>query len=86
MDELELPGSAGSEPSDRDIAALVEAANAKVPSNLTLKVGAQVVLLRNLRPDLVNGSRGVILGFQDVASGFSNKGRQVCLLLLNTIC
>ena len=32
--------------------------------DLTLKVGARVVLLQNLNPKLVNGSQGVIIGFQ----------------------
>lgn len=32
--------------------------------DLTLKVGARVVLLYNLTPNLVNGSQGVIIGFQ----------------------
>lgn len=32
--------------------------------DLTLKVGAQVVLLHNLMPGLVNGSQGVVIGFQ----------------------
>lgn len=32
--------------------------------DLALKVGARVVLLQNLSPKLVNGSQGVIIGFQ----------------------
>ena len=32
--------------------------------DLALKVGAHVVLLQNLNPKLVNGSQGVIIGFQ----------------------
>jgi len=31
---------------------------------LTLKVGAQVMLLRNLEGNLMNGSRGVVIGFE----------------------
>jgi ATP-dependent DNA helicase PIF1 len=71
MDELEVPMLGGNQPSDRDVQKLLEIADAKVPSRLTLKVGAQVVLLRNLRPDLVNGSRGVVVGFQDISAGFA---------------
>jgi len=35
-------------------------------NELTLKVGARVVLLYNLMPGLVNGSQGVVVGFQPV--------------------
>mgnify|MGYP006089928349 FL=1 len=73
-DELEI--ASASDPTSREISALVEAANAKVPSNLTLKVGAQVVLLRNLRPDLVNGSRGVCLGYQDISKPFQKQSKR----------
>lgn len=40
--------------------------NCAAPTTLNLKVGAQVMLLKNLDPDhgLVNGSRGVIVGFE----------------------
>mmetsp|Transcript_24130 Transcript_24130/g.78611 ORF Transcript_24130/g.78611 Transcript_24130/m.78611 type:complete len:191 (-) Transcript_24130:127-699(-) len=37
-----------------------------VPSLLRTKVGAQVVLLRNLSERRVNGSRGVVTGFKEV--------------------
>mmetsp|Transcript_7455 Transcript_7455/g.16312 ORF Transcript_7455/g.16312 Transcript_7455/m.16312 type:complete len:731 (-) Transcript_7455:92-2284(-) len=38
----------------------------QAPETLELKIGAQVILLKNLEPDkgLVNGSRGVIVDFQ----------------------
>ena len=41
----------------------------KVATELELKVGAQVVLLRNLSQYLANGSRGVVVGFDAAASG-----------------
>lgn len=45
---------------------LAELMGKKVPSQLSLKVGAQVILLKN-NPSikLVNGSRGVVVAFQD---------------------
>ena len=73
MDELELPTVDFRTPSQKEIQALKDAADAKVPGNLTLKVGAQVVLLRNLRVDLVNGSRGVVLGFQDISVDYNGR-------------
>ena len=43
---------------------LNQMANQKTPSRLELKIGAQVVLLRNLDETLANGSRGVVIGFK----------------------
>lgn len=70
--------------------AMLVAAEKLIPSEITLKVGAQVVLLRNKldaftwnnaqeRPDgqhqsvLVNGSRGVVIGFKKITQG-NNMG------------
>ena len=42
-----------------------------VPAQLQLRVGAQVVLLKNLSPSegLVNGSRGVVISFKVLEEG-----------------
>ncbi|QNP96732.1 Conserved hypothetical protein [Yarrowia lipolytica] len=37
--------------------------NIMVPKKLTLKAGAQVMMLKNMDPNLVNGSIGVVVGF-----------------------
>lgn len=37
--------------------------NLMVPKKLTLKAGAQVMMLKNMDPNLVNGSIGVVVGF-----------------------
>ena len=49
---------------------ITQAMDKKMPSQLKLKVGAQVILTRNM-PDknLVNGSRGVVKSFQEGRSG-----------------
>lgn len=40
------------------------------PRRLELKVGAQVMLLKNKTPTLVNGSRGTVIAFQQSEDGF----------------
>ncbi|XP_049848242.1 ATP-dependent DNA helicase PIF1-like [Schistocerca gregaria] len=44
------------------------------PAELVLKIGAQVILLKNLvEGELVNGSRGVVLGFRPQTEGADKK-------------
>lgn len=38
------------------------------PSELPLRLGAQVMLLRRLRPELVSGSIGIVVGFESDAA------------------
>ena len=47
----------------------------KIAGDLELKVGAQVVLLRNLSDRLANGSRGVVVGFVGGAGGDDGGGQ-----------
>lgn len=64
---------------------ILENANRSIPQSIQLKVGAQVMLVRN-RGDssskgtsaLVNGSRGVVTGFVESASAFGGLVPRVC--------
>jgi hypothetical protein len=51
-----------------------------VPTTLSLRVGAQVMLTKNSNSSLVNGSRGVVVGFQAVAITNAKEGPEMpCL-------
>ncbi len=43
-----------------------------MPEELKLKIGAQVMLMKNLstRTGLINGSRGIVVGFDATRKGF----------------
>eukprot|EP00026_Physarum_polycephalum_P002880 Phypoly_transcript_02889.p1 GENE.Phypoly_transcript_02889~~Phypoly_transcript_02889.p1 ORF type:complete len:819 (+),score=132.52 Phypoly_transcript_02889:146-2602(+) len=49
--------------------------NLRFPQELALKVGAQVMLLRNINAklDLINGSRGVVIGFEHFTKVYDKK-------------
>lgn len=49
-------------------------ANFMAPEQLTLKKGAQVMLIKNIDPQLVNGTLGKILCFMDEATWATYKG------------
>jgi len=64
--------------------AIVETANRSIPATIQLKVGAQVMLMRNRVAEgrgsktLVNGSRGVVTGFVESASVVGGLVPRVC--------
>jgi len=73
-------------PSDGAIGkrAIIEAANRSIPATIQLKVGAQVMLMRNRVAEgrgsktLVNGSRGVVTGFVESAAVGGGLVPRVC--------
>eukprot|EP00605_Chrysophyceae_sp_TOSAG23-4_P000051 GSChrysophyteH1.ASY1.ANO1.53.1 assembled CDS len=74
-------------PSDSSTKRLIlDTANRSIPSTIQLKIGAQVMLVRNRNSEggakfsstLVNGSRGVVSGFVQSASSFGGLVPKVC--------
>lgn len=59
---------------------LLEAASKKVPASLRLKIGAQVVPLRNLdvAQGLANGSRGVVVAIEEMRGKLAPRIRFDC--------
>jgi ATP-dependent DNA helicase PIF1 len=57
--------------------------NCPAPSKVALKVGAQVMLIRNLTKELVNGSLGEVIGFADQQNSRSgaNQGTGITVLV-----
>lgn len=66
---------------------ITEGINKNVPSEIELKVGAQVMLLRNKSPKLVNGSRGVVEKIIETSPGiFTPVVRYFLLYLYLYVC
>ena len=78
FDDIKNTGSGSGSKYERD--QLLEAASKKVPTRLKLKVGAQVVLLRNLdvTMGLANGSRGVVVAIEEMRGKLAPKIRFDC--------
>ena len=78
FDDIKNTGSGSGSKYERD--QLLEAASKKVPTRLKLKVGAQVVLLRNLdvTRGLANGSRGVVVAIEEMRGKLAPKIRFDC--------
>jgi ATP-dependent DNA helicase PIF1 len=62
-------------------ARLLEVAEKKAPATLSLKVGAQVILTKNM-PELglVNGSRGVVRGFRGDDTGSARASTECAMV------